>query len=915
MNRELAELEKYFTLSSNEDAKRKHAYAYFTKLFGKDFKTESDASGADGYIEGKLLIELKSKSEDWLCGLYQGLHYRKLGLTFPHITVLSKQFICLWNLIKLPKECLRLADEADSQISPSEMGRINANKTKNVDRIEILRSHSYLLEKRDLGGLFAKDIDVELRAYTHALKYLDDARIQINLRNFIDYIERFKLFFGKPMDAVHAFYSIVGYWGDTSLAIHIGESEKVSVVDPSRGVSSEPIEVEARHFEGFKKFVENHYIFTNEGSGITYDNYFSRFDEVISRIDPEYAQQHGIFFTDHNLSKFAMWFVHEKFEKNLSDNYIVFDPAGGSGNLITSLDWRGNMKHKIVSELQPDLLKVIERRMRVHERHIGNYTVIPKTAGNKGLNFLDRSGELYLAELENVLREKNMRIDKPLAFLMNPPYKSTDENVASREQVEAEYTIDPSILEVTGNDAGRERYLAFLGQILNIAKNQYEKHGFEPILMVFTPTSWLIPRTTFQKYREEFDKYFRYVNGFIINSKEFFALEGKWPLAFTIWQFSQNENGHNNSTRVVDLTHLKCADLSAINWSARLAQIDFVIKQFMNSAKSVRFDNSKKPFRNYLPKVKDYQSKKQILKIQPRYNFYRNRTREERDVPIVSGFPFLDQRHIDRNVPYGFADGKFLGFMDDLTPVRLYLDAYQRISDQSDRVWFRLDLSFIDINKSKLLNGPPDQKGYCAYDLKSALIAFQWFAISKCLVGRYPMWANQFDLWKPRIKKGQEVNFNSLCFAYGLAENRCVVTKFEANNPVEGAPEVIIENPLSTNNRHGFWNTVLDAEIVAKPTKAKELVDAIKALYLCWAKDHCVTGIMTNVGLKEEPYFKHFAYDDFLTPNSGLIQIKKYADQQYKTDLIRHFDNISAKTKAVKDEIYRLLVEEFRYFD
>ncbi|MBM4166354.1 MAG: hypothetical protein FJ218_05470 [Ignavibacteria bacterium] len=54
--------------------------------------------------------------------------------------------------------------------------------------------------------------------------------------------------------------------------------------------------------------------------------YFSRFDEVITRIKPEYAKQHGIFFTDNNLSKFALWFVHEFFEERLSDKYIVLDP-------------------------------------------------------------------------------------------------------------------------------------------------------------------------------------------------------------------------------------------------------------------------------------------------------------------------------------------------------------------------------------------------------------------------------------------------------------------------------------------------------------------------------------------------------------------------------------------------------------
>jgi hypothetical protein len=52
------------------------------KLFGGKFKKESDAAGADTYIEGKLLVELKSDSDDFLAGFYQALHYAKLGLTF-----------------------------------------------------------------------------------------------------------------------------------------------------------------------------------------------------------------------------------------------------------------------------------------------------------------------------------------------------------------------------------------------------------------------------------------------------------------------------------------------------------------------------------------------------------------------------------------------------------------------------------------------------------------------------------------------------------------------------------------------------------------------------------------------------------------------------------------------------------------
>ncbi len=911
MKKELKGLENYILSQNSEDSKRKDVYPFFTKTFGKDFQTESAAEGADGYVAGQLLVELKSKYDDWLKGLYQGLHYRKLGLTFPHIAVISHKFIGIWNINNLPQDCLKLADEADSQISPSGIGQINANKTGKALKAKIFQSNSFNLIKEDIGGLFLS-IDGELRGFSHFVKNLDKARIQINLRNFIDHIQRMERFFETPQDAINAFYTIVGYWGDTSKISQIGQRNEVVLNDPSRDVSSEPLAIDSQNQAGFKKFVESHYIFTNEGSGITYDYYFSRFDEVISRLNPDYAKQHGIFFTDHNLSKFAMWFVSERFEKNLSEKYIICDPAGGSGNLITSLDWRGHMKHKIVSELQPDLLKVIERRMRVHEKHSGLYTIVPKTVNNEGLNFLDKSGADYVDELEKVLNEKGLQMDKPLAFLMNPPYKNTDENVAAREQVEAEYLIDPSILELTGADAGRERYLAFLGQIVNIAKTQFEEKNLQPILMIFTPTSWLIPRPTYVDFRAEFDKHFQYENGFIITSNEFFALKGKWPLAFTIWTYNFQEKGNPNKMKLWDFTDLKSDHLAQVNWSARISEINRMLRDLTNGMRTVRFDSSKKDIRTTLPKIKKLNSKKWIQ--QPRYNSYRNRTKEEEGQIIISGFPLRDNRHERLSVPYGFTDGEFVGFMDDNTPVRLSQNSYGRMSNEPDRIWFRLDNDFKGINKAKIFNGAADNRSYCAYHLSSAKSTLGWFAIAKCLNGKYPLWANQFDIWKPRISKKHEDYFYALCFAFGLAENRCVVTKFEKDNPVERAPEIFVDNPMSTNNPESFWNTVLDNQIKEKPDAAAKLVNVVKDLYLYWAQHYCQNGILKKVGLQDEPYFKYFDYDDFLTPNSGLIQIKKFADLHGKSDLIQHFEIVSARTKEAREEIYRLLVGEFNYF-
>ena len=72
-----AELEKfrqYLRKDNNEDAKRPLLYPLFQKLFKDKFKIESDAHGADVYVEGQLLVESKTGHHSWLDAFYQALH-------------------------------------------------------------------------------------------------------------------------------------------------------------------------------------------------------------------------------------------------------------------------------------------------------------------------------------------------------------------------------------------------------------------------------------------------------------------------------------------------------------------------------------------------------------------------------------------------------------------------------------------------------------------------------------------------------------------------------------------------------------------------------------------------------------------------------------------------------------------------
>ena len=650
-----------------------------------------------------------------------------------YIMVIAHKFTGIWRMNKIPEFAVILAHTSDANKAPNVIGKENARKTSATQKKELQGSSIYWLEPKDLTGDYfkgeGKSIEFEVHEILNILKNIGADRLQMRTGNFIEHIELLKQFFENPIDAVHAFYAMVPYWDITSTVSTNEYSDKIRLTGFKGHRHSEEIGIKPFQIRDFTKFVEGRYIFTNEGSGLTVDYYFSRFDEVMARIDPEYVKQHGIFFTDINLSKFALWFAKKALGDQLNERYIFFDPAGGSGNLISS--WRGKLKHKIISELQPDLLRIIERRMRIDPWHVeAGFTIIPKTSENIGLNFLDCDAAEYMSHLDTELRGKNIIIDKPIAFLLNPPYKNTDENDEARETAKSNYQIHTSIIDICGEDAGKERYLAFLGQIYNISNFQNQQNPlFDPIVLVFTPTSWLIPRTTYIPFRERWDKVFEYIDGFIITSNEFFKLKGKWPLSFTVWKYKKDEIRQNKIV-VSDFTHLKKSDLQ-VNWNLGDDEIKFVLGSDIFKPNKILISNNR-------ISIKDWVG-------QSRFDFTRSPSKKEQKGRLIyGGLPLRDHRRVNKKT-YGIENGEFVGFMDDATPVRVKKDMLVRLSRKPDRFWFRLDAVFKDANKSKCFSGPADNRSYCAYDLATAKKLTSWFAITKALNSKYPQWANQSD--------------------------------------------------------------------------------------------------------------------------------------------------------------------------
>lgn len=859
---------------ANEDL----ALAYFRRAFGDAFQRQADAKRADGYVAGLFVLELKGRTNDWLSGLLQGLAYRNEELDFAQIVVVAKNFLAIWRVDEIPEDIRRGA--AAEPGAPNTIGRALAKRNANR-RAEILQLATW--NGADLfTPLFESQpqlIAERIHAFEEVLRTGKRVRQKITVRNFTTVLREMVPYFeqGAPVKAVRAFFSMIYAWNETS-TVQISNrvpdqaalgGETISSLNPGTRLS-------------FKEFVEARFVSLDADAD--YDEFFARYDEALDAVDPEFRRQHGIFFTDLSLSKFAMWLAKQEVP-NLGENYLVIDPACGSGNLVTN--WRSplELRHKVVSEIEPELLFAVEQRMKGDVWHNGRFTVVPRVSENRGLNFLDRSAEAYLDELRSALADKGHTPDKPLAILCNPPYRSDDDQAAGA----ISYSIHPTILELTGSDASSERYCCFLAQMKLIC-DAARSSGLpgDSLLLLFTKSAWLTDRAIFRKIRSEMAGSFEDVAAVLVNGAQFFDVKGSWPVAFTIWRHKGFAAGLDarRPIQIRDLTWLKHQELASIPWSEPARAVD-ACRRIMKDQRAavVELGRTHSGMRSWSGI--------------PMTDFKRDRRRAELGQAIVGGLPLGDPRRNNKKT-YGEADGPYVGFMDDLTPCRVKRST-------PGKPWFRLNSQFMDAKRNRCFSGPPTHWGYCAEDLESARKLFVWYALARTFVQfPYPMWADAEDLWAPTVPPHLERRVFACASAIVFAENECVETYFPANNPAPGGRELFIGNPLSPLNRESFWSKTISPQISLHTSPAgRAVIESVNDVFMAWDR---FLGRRHEVPISYAP--SYFVDERGLSRNCGLIQIRDYARAERVESLLSRLQLVQTRLKAAKAEFHDVLTAE-----
>ena len=886
--RHIAGLLRYIS-APHEKANEDLALAYFREVYGSDFTRQKEAKLADGYVPGHFVLELKGKQGDWLAGLIQGIAYRK-HLDFGSVVVAANSFLAVWHITELPSSLL--AAISNETGAPSAVGQRLASKFRNQTK-HLLAVAAWKLKAEQLaeGGLFnePKLLLQDLEEFEAALQAGKRIRLKITTSNFVKILKGMIPFFVDPLKAVRAFYSIIFSWTDGSV-VTVSERNMDQAALGGETVSG----LIPKKRDEFKEYVERYAVSLSDGE--SFDDFFAKYDRALDAVDPSFRAKHGIFFTDLSLAKLAMWFVKMQIG-DIGKHHLVIDPACGSGNLVTN--WRSplELRHKVVSEIEPEMLFAVERRMRGDAWHQGKFTVVPQVTEGRGLNFLEYDAATYLNKIRSYIKAKGFDANKPIAFLCNPPYRNDDDRTRA-DRVGTE--VNKAIVELIGADAAAESYCAFLAQMKLICDAAEEK-GLpgDSLVLVFTKVGWLTQREVLNGVQRKFLESFEPINGLIVNGQEFFDI-GKFPVAFTMWRYrgtSSKTSSRGKKPRLQDLSWLTQKQLAAVPWESgdRTTQ---ACLEIMNDARTVElaFDAKRLSIREWTGLS--------------RFNFYRTRRVSERDVQThVGGLPAGDPR-LKNKQAYGESKGAFVGLMDDRTPCRI-------LRSVPGVPWFRLDVPFMDCRKSRCFSAPPDQKGYCG-DPKSpdsSERVFLWYAIQKSFAEHgYPMWADAMDLWAPMVPRDLQTQVRKLTYAIAFGDNECLELRFPANNPVYGAPEVHLPNPFSPNDITSFWSKHMAQHF--DPHKADSnsdlLVKEVLSLYASWKRLFRVHDELP-VDLNRPWYVGESA---FVSRSSGMSQIRDYAELKQDGDLLERWDRIKTLVKRAKAEFHELLVgkSQLNYF-
>jgi hypothetical protein len=261
-----------------------------------------------------------------------------------------------------------------------------------------------------------------------------------------------------------------------------------------------------------------------------YDAFFEHFESAYSveekkrltaicdrLIADEARRFHGEFYTPTEWVLEAHKMIEDTFGPNWKEEYVVWDPAWGTGNLTRDFKFK---------ELYCSTLNYGDLQVAQHynpEAVKFQYDFLNDDVTPDGVLTID-----HIKKIPDGLVQA-LKKNKPIIIFMNPPFGSAQNyDSSSKEKIgETSLSLLMKKSKLNFGDAQKQLYSQFLYKITNLNSNNIN-------ICLFSPPLFLTGEF-FKYFRDYFMNIFCYKNGFLMNSIEFDGLSS-WGICFSIWK-------------------------------------------------------------------------------------------------------------------------------------------------------------------------------------------------------------------------------------------------------------------------------------------------------------------------------------------------------------------------------------------
>lgn len=236
-------------------------------------------------------------------------------------------------------------------------------------------------------------------------------------------------------------------------------------------------------------------------------------------VPSDVRERKGAFFTPRIWVEKSQEYLAKALGQDYQEDYIIWDCAGGTGNLLNGLTNKANC---FLSTLDSNDVAIVKElaaanKLNLLENHVFQFDFLND----------DFFGEKVPKSLQEILKDKEKL--KKLIIYINPPYAEAGNKAKMSGTGEHK-------AKVARNNKTHETYKDFLGSGSNELFAQFFMRIYKElngcIMASFSKLKYL-NSSNFKKFREVFKA--KFLEGFMVPADSFDNVKGQFPIGFLVW--------------------------------------------------------------------------------------------------------------------------------------------------------------------------------------------------------------------------------------------------------------------------------------------------------------------------------------------------------------------------------------------